>query len=225
MKRVRGVGNGIVTIASKVTRDEKAKIKTIADAFGMSFYELLQSLLLALLRYFDSDSLVTYDHNCMMNAFANTMYATKGAYNPFGNVNRSKRIIKSAILFIEESPKKRPQLLSVARNTDGLLMESWNFDKMVADLLKCVDPDCLNRLEAKRNELGYFSITHTLHELIMQHTSSTDEMKADIKELFTDLRIPSGHVVNDDIYYKKAHRTNVDEYTTIHQRQTFRADL
>lgn len=226
MKRARqGVGNGVVTIASKVTKDEKAKIKTIADAFGMSFYELLQSLLLALLRYFDSDSLVTYDHNCMMNAFANTMYAMKDSYSPFGNRERDKRIIKSAILFVEESPKKSPQLLSVVRNADGKLMESWNFDKMVADFLRCVDPDCLNRLEAMKTELGYFSITHTLHEIIMQRTSSDGGMKADIKDMFSDMRIPSGQAVNEDVKYKRGYRQNVDEYTTIQQRQTFRADL
>lgn len=117
-------GNELVTIASKVSREDKRKVKIIADAFGMSFYELLQSLLLALLRYFDSGSAVTYEHHCMMNALANAMYALKGSYCPLQKKGRENRAVKGAILFVEDSPKNRPQLLSVCKNENGLMMES-----------------------------------------------------------------------------------------------------
>ena len=81
MSRIKSEkGNHMVTIASKVTIRDKEKIRAVAGAFGLTFYELQQSLLLAFLRYFDSDNVVTYDHNCMMNAFANTMYTS----TPFG---------------------------------------------------------------------------------------------------------------------------------------------
>lgn len=214
-----------VTIATKVSRVEKERVKDIASAFNMTFYELLQSLLLALLRYFDSGSLVTYDHNCMMNALANTMYAMKGSYNPLLKRGRENQCLDSAILFIGDKKKKRPQLLSISKNDDGQMIESLNFDKMVADFLMCVDPDAFLRLESKKKELGYFSITHTLHELIMQRTSRKDEMKDEIGQMFTDTRIPSGEAVNEEIYYKRTRRTNVDEYTTIEKRQTLRADI
>ena len=214
-----------MTIASKVSMRDKEKVRRIAEAFGMSFYELLQGLLLALLRYFDSECLITYDHNCMMNALANTMYALNDSYCPLKKKGRERRRVKGAILFVEDSPSKRPQLVYVSNNDDGNMTESMNFDKMVADFLRCVDPDCLNRLEAMKTELGYFSITHTLHEIIMQRTSSGDEMKAEIKEMFSDMRIPSGQAVNEDIKYKRGCRQKSDEYTTIQQRQTFRADL
>ena len=215
----------MVTIASKVTIRDKEKIKTIASAFGLTFYELLQSLLLALLRYFDSDNVVTYDHNCMMNAFANTMYAMKGSFSPLQYRQKDKRTIKSAILFVEDSKKRIPQLLMVRKNEDDELMESLNYDKMVADFLGCIDPEGLQRLESKKKELGYFSITHTLHELIMQRTKTTDDVKSDIKDMFADIRIPSGEAINDDIFYRRGKRTNVDEYTTIQRKQTFRADI
>lgn len=218
-------GGDFVAISTKVSRVEKERVKDIASAFNMSFYELLQSLLLALLRYFDSGSLVTYDHNCMMNALANTMYAMKGSYNPLRKSGRENQCLDSAILFIGDTKKKRPQLLSVCKNEDGQMIESLNFDKMVADFLMCVDPDAFLRLESKKKELGYFSITHTLHELIMQRTSTTNEMKVEIAEMFKDTRIASGQAVNEDIYYKRKRRTNVDEYTTIEKRQTLRADI
>ena len=216
----------MVTIASKVTIRDKERVKVIAKAFGMTFYELLQSLLLALLRYFDSDNVVTYDHNCMMNALANTMFAMKDSYNPLQWRDRDKRGISNAILFIEDPSKRKPQLLSVRKDDNGQLTESLNFDKMVSDFLNCIDPDGLQRLEVMKKQLGYFSITHTLHELIMQRTNTTDEMKADIEEMFTDIRIHSGQSINNDIHYQRRHRTNVDDYTTIEPRmQTFRADL
>ena len=116
-------GDEFVTIASKVSKSDKRKVKAIADAFGMSFYELLQSLLLALLRYFDSGSLVTYDHNCMMNALANTMYALKGSFSPLQKKGRENRTVKGAILFVEDSPNKRPQVLSISKNEDGQMVE------------------------------------------------------------------------------------------------------
>ena len=215
----------MVTIASKVTIRDKEKIRAVAKAFGLTFYELQQSLLLAFLRYFDSDNVVTYDHNCMMNAFANTMYAMKDSYCPLNFRQDTKRSIKSAILFVKDSKKRMPQLLLVRQNEDGHLRETFNFDKMVLEFLGCVDPECLHRLENKKKELGYFSITHTLHELILQRTNTTDDIKNDIEEMFTDIRIPSGEAINDDIYYRRGRRTNVDEYTTIQQKQTFRADL
>lgn len=219
------IGNEFVTIASKVSKEDKAKIKAIARAFGMSFYELLQSLLLGMLRYFDIGRHSTFEHNCMMDALSIALLSLKGSYCPLQKSGRENRQLKSAILFIEDSPMNRPQLLSVCKNDDGQMMESLNFDKMVTDFLGCIDPDGLQRLEILKNELGYFSITHTLHEIIMQHTSSTDEVKADFEEMFKDIRIPSGQAVNDDVLYQETHRTNVDEYTTITQRQTFRADL
>lgn len=226
MARVKSEkGNHMVTISSKVTMRDKEKIRAIAGAFGLTFYELQQSLLLAFLRYFDSDNVVTYDHNCMMNAFANTMYAMKDSYCPLNFRQDTKRSIKSAILFVKDSEKRMPQLLLVRENEDGQLRETFNYDKMVFEFLGGVDPDCLQRLESKKNELGYFSITHTLHELIMQRTNTTDDIKNDIEEMFTDIRIPSGEAINDDIYYRRGKRTNVDEYTTIQQKQTFRADL
>lgn len=218
-------GNLMVTISSKVTTRDKEKIRAIAGAFGLTFYELQQSLLLAFLRYFDSDNVVTYDHNCMMNAFANTMYAMKDSYCPLNFRQDTKRSVKSAILFVKDSKKRIPQLLLVRQNEDGQLRETFNFDKMVIEFLGCVDPECLQRLENKKEELGYFSITQTLHEMILQRTNTTDDIKNDIEEMFKDIRISSGEAINDDIYYRRAKRTNVDEYTTILQKRPIRADI
>lgn len=218
-------GNEMVTIASKVPKDAKLEIKAIAESFGMTFYELLQGLLLALLRYFDSGRLVTYNHNCMMDALFVAMRSMKGSYCPLQKKGRENRKVRGAILFVEDSPKNRPQLLSVSMNEDGQMMESLNFDKMVSDFFGCIDPDGLKRLERQRDELGFFSITHTLHEIIMQHESCIDENQEYIKELFEDIRIPSGQAINEDVQYKRGYRKNLNEYTTITDNQKYRADI
>lgn len=219
------LGNEFLTIASKVSKEDKAKIKAVANLFGMSFYELLQSLLLGMLRYFDIGKKSTYEDNCMMDALFVAIRSLQGSYCPLQKKDRENRRIKGAILFIEDSPKNRPQLLSVSMNEDGQMMESLNFDKMVTDFLGCVDPDGLRRLDGIRKELGYFSITHTLHEVIMQRTNTYDEDQEYIKKLFEDIRIHSGQAINEDIIYKRGKRQNVDEYTTITPSQTFRADI
>ena len=217
--------NEWVTIATKVSKRDKAKIKAIAELFGMTFYELLQSLLLSFLRYFDIGKLSTYDHNCMMDAFSNIMHSLKGSYNPLQKKGSESREICRAILFVQDSPKKRPQMLSIKKNENGLMIESLNYDEMTTIFLSCLDPDSFRGLEEIRKEIGCFSITHTLHEVIMQRTSETDVIKADINELFTDIRIPSGEAINEDVHYNRGHRQNVDEYTTITPKQTYRADL
>lgn len=224
-KRKNVEGNEMVTIASKVSRADKAKIQTIAKAFGMTFYELLQSLLLGMLRYFDIGRHSTYDHNCMMDALVLAMNSVKDSYSPLKKIGRNNRKIKGAILFIEETKKRRPQLLSVCINDDGEMTETFNFDQMTRDFLSCIDPESIERLEYHKKELGYFSITHTLHEIIMQHTNSKDEMQTDIEDMFKDVRTYSGQAVNEDIHYQQAYRTNVDEYTTITPKQKFRADI
>ena len=221
----RGLGNEFLTIASKVSKEDKAKIKAVASLFGMSFYELLQSLLLGMLRYFDVGRNSTYEDNCMMDALFVAMRSMKGSYCPLQKKGRENRKVRGAILFVEDSPKNRPQLLSVSMNEDGQMMESLNFDKMVSDFFGCIDPDGLKRLERQRDELGFFSITHTLHEIIKQHESCIDENQEYIKELFEDIRIPSGQAINEDVQYKRGYRKNLNEYTTITDNQKYRADI
>ena len=223
--KIDSLGGSFTTIATKISKEEKVRLGKVASAFNMSMYELLQSLLLALLRYFDSGRLITYEHNCMMNALANTIYSLVGSFNPLGTKNHNNRNIMSAIAFISESSKKKPQLLYINKDHNGQMIETYNFDKMVSDFLKCIDPDVLVRLESMKKTLGYFSITHTLHELIMQRTCATDDIKTDVGAIFQDIRIPSGQTINDNIYYKRGYRKNLDEYTTITKNKTYRADL
>lgn len=202
------------TIATKVSKADKAKLVSIADGFGMTFYELLQALLLAMVRYFDTGSLVTYDHNAMINAFANTMFALKDSYSPLSIRGHEKRTISRAFLLVEQRPHKQPQLLAVNKDQCGNLIESYNYDTMLSDFMGALDPEALQALNREQQKQGYFSITHTLHELLMQHAPApSDTMREEIAELFTDERTTTGEQVNNDTHYKRKNNIG-DGYTT-----------
>lgn len=201
------------TIATKISHADKAKLVSIADGFGMTFYELLQALLLAMVRYFDTGSLVTYDHNAMLNAFANTMFALKDSYSPLSIKDHDRRTISQAILLVEQRPRKRPQLMAVSKDHCGNLIESYNQDTMLSAFMGALDPDTLKALEREQKKQGYFSIAHTMHEIIMQRTPApADSMREEIAEMFTDARTATGEQVNEDVHYKNKYNIG-EEYT------------
>lgn len=201
------------TIATKISKADKAKLVSIADGFGMTFYQLLQGLLLAMVRYFDAGSLVTYDHNAMLNAFANTMFALKDSYSPLSIKGHERRSISQAILLVMQQPRKQPQLLAVSKDDWGNLTESYNHDSMLSAFMGALDPEALQALKTEQRKQGYFSIAHTMHEIIMQRTPApADTMREEIAEMFTDVRTTTGEQVNEDIHYKNKYNIG-EEYT------------
>ena len=172
-------------IQTKICQADKDKLTKIADGFSMTIYQLLQALLLAIVRYFDSESIVTDEHNIMMNAFANTIFALKDSYCPLAMKDRQRQSIKKAILLIER-PRKSPQVLSISKDCSGNLKESYNIETMLTDFIN-----------------GYFSLAQTLHELILSRKPApADTMSEEIKQLFLDERIATGDKINEDVHYK-----------------------
>ena len=78
--------------------------------------------------------------------------------------------------------------------------------------------------------------TNTADASIELYTTSLNKMakngkiddvigrKDEIEEMFSDVRLRTGQTINDDTYYKRGYRKNVDEYTTIPKNPTIRAD-
>lgn len=208
------------TIATKISLADKVRLSRIADGFGLSLYELMQGLLITMARYFDKGSAVTYEGNTLLNALGNIMFANADSFCPMALKNRQKQHVSSAILFLQREQGQRPQLIEVHTDTQGNMIENYNYDGMLSAFLDSLDPDALQRLkdEAKRN--GYFSITHTLHELIMQRTTPKAEaMSAEVQDLFSDVRIVTGERPNEETHYKRKPNKG-NEYTrpTPHKR-------
>ncbi len=215
-----------VTIATKVSQADKEKLKAIAESFGLSLFGLLQALLTGLLRYFDKGSFVTDEHCVMYSAIGNVMKNAKNSFSPIAIRGHDRQSITGAILFIERKAGQQPQLMKVCKNKRGNWIETYNYDTMLTDFLNAICPDVTKRLRDEAKRCGYFSITHTLHELIMQRTNMTGDeaMRAEIEEMFADIRIPTGQKLNDGVYYKRGSNRG-GEYTTIARRTKYRADM
>lgn len=214
------------TIASKISRADKQKLHAIADHLGLTFYSLVQSILMTIVRYWDRGGLLTAEHYTMIDAFATILKSEVGSYSPISARGSESDHITSAILFVERKRGKRPQLMAVSRDANGNMTESYNYDTMLAAFLNAIDPDCLQRLKDEAQQLGYFSITHALCEILLKCTARTEKdiMRVDIAEIFSDVRITTGQKINDDTLYKR--KPNKGDYTTATPHtDTYRADL
>ena len=208
-------GNGYyLHVGTKITYSDSDKLDVIAKGMGMTLYQLLQALMLAMVRYFDAGSLITYEHNAMLNAFANTLFSLKDSYSPLSLNGHGKRTVNHAILLVEQPPMKQPQLMAVSKDQYGNLIESYNFDTMLSDFMGALDPEALQAIIREQKKQGYFSIAHTLHELILQRADKpADSMSQEIAAMFTDARTTTGEKVNEDIHYKRKPNRG-EEYTT-----------
>lgn len=214
------------TIATKISLADKVRLWRIAEGFGMTLYEMMQALLVAIARYFDKGCIVTDEGNSLLNAIGNVIFASKNSFNLMALKGRQQQRVCNAILFLQRNGSKRPQLMEVHSDSQGNIIESYNYDTMLSAFLNCLDPDALQCLKDEAKRQGYFSITHTLHDIIMQRTTNTNEdtIGAEVSKMFADERIPTGLKTNEDTYYKrKPNRGN--DYTTITKRKTYKADL
>lgn len=225
MKENRAAQQGyFTTVATKISPTDRQKLCTIAEGLNLTFYELLQSLLLAIVRYFDKDCPISDELEKMMNAFFNVIQTTTGSFNPIRLKNRKLQTVKSAILFVQRKDGQQPQTIAIGKDEQGRLTETYNTDKMLADYLQATDPNILHLLEEHSKRMEFFSISHTLHHLILQHSQQpTDTISEEINTLFNDIRIPSGIAIEDNIYYKQ--KKNIGDYTQITpHRQSYKAD-
>ena len=228
MKHDAANGNS-TTSATKISLADKVRLWRIAEGFGMTLYEMMQALLVAMARYFDKGSIVTDEGNSLLNALGNIIFASKDSFSPMALKGRQQQRVCNAILFLQRNESQRPQLMEAQIDRQGNIVESYNYDNMLSTFLNCLDPDALQRLKVEAKKKGYFSITHTLHQLIMQRTETIEEtingiISAEVCELFADERIPTGQRKNEDTHYKsKQNRGN--DYTTITPRKTYKADL
>lgn len=199
------------TIATKIAIADKKKLATIAEAFGLSFYELLQSLLLAIVRYFDTESHITYENNTMLNAFGNILFSLDGSFSPLLLSGHDRQRVNKAILLVERPNKARPQLLEVCKHDGGELMETYNYDTMLTDFLNACDTQVLEALQSQKEKLGFFSLMHTLHETILQRTDKPEtQMSKEIGEMFADCRTTTGEMVDNEVYYKRVYNRGKD---------------
>lgn len=216
----------IQIIATKVTLAIKDKLFRIAEQWNMSFYELAQALLLALVRACDDTRTpLSPKHETMIRTFLNTIISTDGSFNPLSIAGRYKEHIDGALLFVNRSPEMRPQMIAVTQGANGEWNETYNHDIMLLDFLRAADPKAASVLQREAARHDHFSVLSYLHDLIMQSQPSADaRMSEDIDELFSEIRIATGDRINEDVHYKNHH--NQRDYSCfIEGRKRQRADI
>ncbi len=221
MERVKNT----TSVSTKISISDKRKLCAIAKDLGLTYYAMVQSILLAIVRYCDKGGNVSAEHSRLIEAFGLVLKSTIESHIPLSCRNRSKDNIKGAILFVERGNGKRPQLMEVGKDDFGNVKESYNYDTMLSSFLNAIDPDLVEVLNSKAKELGCFSITAALRLIILDATEGQRTLESDIADLFSDIRITTGQTINEEIHYKQGYRKNVDEYTTIPQNENYRADI
>jgi hypothetical protein len=190
-------------VQTKLTAEDKEKVRSIAEGFNLTIYGLLQGLLLSILKYFDKYTAISYEHSQMANAFTNILSTLQSSFNPLTTRNNERETISKAILFAE-IPNKAPQLISVAKDGKGAIEKTYNLDTMLEDFLRAFDEETLQVLKQIQKHLGIFSLAHTLRTIIMLNKPSIEGIiEKEIREEFSDIRIPTGETTNEDIYYKR----------------------
>lgn len=228
MTNIRESQGFYTTVATKLSSMDKQKLSVISEKFGLNLYQLFQGMLLGLVRYFDDDSQISDQFRAMIDAFLIGIKSIAGSFNPLAldNGNWKRGTISSAILFVRRKDCQQPQVLGVGKDAQGGLTGNYNTDAMLAEFLEATDMEVLRALEYIRDNLGLFSIGHTLHHIILEKRQELkdEEKSAEIRELFSDLRITSGQQVCDDVFYKRKH--NRGDYTQITpHRERYRTDL
>ena len=201
-------------VTTKVTPEAKEKLNRIAEAFGISRYQLFQLFALVCVRLWDKPAALSDEHRVLLGEFLHTLAATKGeGFNLLHVLHNQPQAVESAFLFVRTPKAGRPQLLDITHNARGELRESYNLDTMLRRFLHSADPSLLRVLQAEQARRKQLSLFGTLREIIMQRQASAEDVMAeDIAELFADIRTTAGDRPNEDAHFKRVR--NHGDYTT-----------
>ena len=179
-----------ISIATKVSAADWLKVNIVAEQLNMTMYEMLQSLILSLLRYFDKDSPLSDKGKDLIESFIQVI-------NAHGHGSRilkdgfSLSDVKGAIVFIKKKGEQHPQTIAFEKDLMSGWMKKYNTDDMLAKFLQSTDSETLQTLENERDKIGHFSLARTLHHIVLQYASQHDMQPAEtiedeIKTMFDD---------------------------------------
>lgn len=211
-----------IPIATKVPSQFLEKIQNISQKLGLSKYQLLQSMIYSLIRFFDCPTQINDEMYRLIEAYFDAFKSLRNSYNPLlGNEKKLK--IRKAILFMGE--EKNAQLIEISIDKDGKMMESYNIDTILENILNAMNPNIVRILSKEKNKENHISILMALKDLVMNSTTNnpTVSLEEEVKTLFDDVRITTGEKINDRVYYKR--KNNMKEVPIIEKKKHIRADI
>lgn len=208
-----------VSIATKVSSSNKEKLRCIAELFGMNIYQLLQTVVLLLLRSFDKQSDVSDEQEELINSYLSLIASFKNSFMP--TMDNYK--IKKAILFLVRAKNNTPQMLSIAVDGKGKLTKSYNLDEILVDVLNSIDSRLIDELTDEKRIRRNINLVDTLRNMILSKRPSieqrmheeiqdlfNDEIKDEIDEMFNGLAPQTFEELNDVCYSRSYHKQMVD---------------
>lgn len=181
----------------------------------MNRYQLFQSVLMAVIRYFDTESTISDELRAVVEAFSSVMSAGGNTFNPISPSGIDNEHVTGAIYFTKRDPKDRAQLVCVSPGAQGgAVTQSYNVDAMLAAFLASADPVLLDSLRKERDGSSGFSLLATMKAVLreVRQIREGTAIHEEVTSMFDDIRTPSGIEVSDDVYYRRKHNTG--DYTT-----------
>lgn len=206
--------NDTATIATKISKDNKEKLRCIAAVFGMNIYQLLQSVILLLLRNFDKQSDVSDEHETLIYSYLSLIASTNKCFMS----NRNNNTIKKAIFFVVKNKDNSPQMISIGVNKNGKLTESYNYNEILSDVLSSIDTRLIEDLTDENRINRNLNIVDTLRNMVLSkrptieqrmHEEIANLFKDEIEEMFDDMAPETFEEIND-VFYRRKHNKKVD---------------
>lgn len=204
-----------VVVATKVKREDRIKLELIAKAWGMNLYQLIQGLLLFLLRSFDRQSDISADHETLIKSYLHLIASQKDSFSLIQSIDASRYKTNKAVFFIERGKGERPQMISIGVNENGKMTESYNTNEILSDVLASIDYKVLDELNDEKQALGQIGIIDTIRSIVKDthqdrmHEEINNMFVEEIDEMFSDLAIETFEELADT-HYKRKHTKGID---------------
>ena len=176
-----------VVCATKMSPSMSERLNQAAAFFGLTKYQLIQSVLCAFLRCFDKGGPATDE---MENFLQAILMGIESTSNSFNMCNPTAEPMPTKVIILNEDknkPGERPQL-SVMTRKGGEWEESLNFDEATEAVLASISPKLVRAVDDERDRNGGMTFTTALDSLLRKGSAaaSRPDISAEVRELFSD---------------------------------------
>lgn len=188
-------------IATKISPAMMLKIEGIAEELNLTRYELIQGLLSGFVRMHDPGAPIGDEvRNLMRSITFNASTDDKVV-----SLSWEPGEIEKVVVF-RRGDNGHEQKVTTLSLEHGQWVESLNFDEAAKAILSGINHQLPDIVTGAQNQLRGASFVYTLYKLLkVAHEATAPTMSDEVKDLFSDIRLASGHKLNvDNVHYKRA---------------------
>lgn len=170
------------TLATKVTEETKEALEELADAHGVSIYDVLQNSILTILRLCNKTMRLTQIMKEHWSQFEH-FWGSQSIAN-ITTIKQADLDIQDAIYRVTQKGKERSSLILMRRPFFDRADVSLDNNKILDIVLRTAFPSTYRMLDEIRQEHNLPNIMTAISWLISQHADG--QMEREIAELFGD---------------------------------------